>query len=209
LNNEYNVLAFIIQLRLIAAMIDQTRELILEAAGKRFTHYGYSKTTIAEIAADCEMSVGNVYRFFTNKEAIALAGAEQKMEEKASACEAVVDIHDAAVTQLASYCHQRLAMTHGMACNSPHLNELVGLITERHQEVVQLYDGRVQAAIESILERGIASGEMRDMDVAQSAAAIRVATFKYCIPTYMHQPIEVLQAELDGLISLIYQGLKA
>ncbi|MEN9855064.1 MAG: hypothetical protein RLZZ157_190, partial [Pseudomonadota bacterium] len=29
---------------------EQTRARILEAAGKRFRHYGYQKTTMAEIA---------------------------------------------------------------------------------------------------------------------------------------------------------------
>ena len=33
------------------------------AAKKRFTHFGYGKTTMAEVAADCDMSPGNLYRF--------------------------------------------------------------------------------------------------------------------------------------------------
>jgi len=37
---------------------------IVEAAKKRFSHFGYAKTTMAEVAADCSMSPGNLYRFF-------------------------------------------------------------------------------------------------------------------------------------------------
>ena len=48
-------------------MLDETREKIIEAARERFTHYGYGKTTMAELARDCDMSSGNLYRFFPGK----------------------------------------------------------------------------------------------------------------------------------------------
>ena len=40
---------------------------IVEAAKKRFSHFGYAKTTMAEVATDCAMSPGNLYRFFPGK----------------------------------------------------------------------------------------------------------------------------------------------
>ncbi|HBJ91246.1 MAG TPA: TetR/AcrR family transcriptional regulator, partial [Hyphomonadaceae bacterium] len=50
-----------------------TREQILRAAMTRILHYGYAKTTMAEIAKDCDMSAGNIYRFFKSKLDIAEA----------------------------------------------------------------------------------------------------------------------------------------
>ena len=59
---------------------DTVRGNILEAAKKRFVHYGYAKTTMAEIAADCNMSPGNLYRYFPGKldiaESISLEAGE-------------------------------------------------------------------------------------------------------------------------------------
>ncbi|MFN9357805.1 MAG: TetR/AcrR family transcriptional regulator, partial [Alphaproteobacteria bacterium] len=52
---------------------DTVRGNILEAARKRFLHYGYAKTTMAEIASDCSMSPGNLYRYFPGKLDIAEA----------------------------------------------------------------------------------------------------------------------------------------
>ena len=49
------------------------RETILRAAGNRILHYGYNKTTMSEIAADCGMSAGNIYRFYPSKIDIAEA----------------------------------------------------------------------------------------------------------------------------------------
>ena len=49
---------------------EETRELILQAAEKRFRKYGYNKTTMAEIADDTGMSAANIYRYFENKQEI-------------------------------------------------------------------------------------------------------------------------------------------
>src|ERR1041384_4520369 len=57
-------------------MTDKTtdpREAILNAAAERILHYGYNKTTMTEIAADCGMSAGNIYRFYPSKIDIAEA----------------------------------------------------------------------------------------------------------------------------------------
>ncbi|NKF33106.1 helix-turn-helix transcriptional regulator, partial [Pseudomonas sp. BGM005] len=40
---------------------------ILDAAERLFRHYGYSKTTVADIARDLGMSPANIYRFFASK----------------------------------------------------------------------------------------------------------------------------------------------
>ena len=46
------------------------REMILEAAKKRFQRFGYSKTTMEEIAVDAGISKGTIYLYFHNKEDI-------------------------------------------------------------------------------------------------------------------------------------------
>ena len=59
---------------------DAMRQRILDAAKKRFKHYGYAKTSMAEIAADLQMSPGNLYRYFPGKIDIALAIADDSYE---------------------------------------------------------------------------------------------------------------------------------
>ena len=56
---------------------DNIREQIVQAAKKRFSHFGYAKTTMAEVATDCCMSPGNLYRFYPGKLDIAEAIATE------------------------------------------------------------------------------------------------------------------------------------
>ncbi|HZY39144.1 MAG TPA: TetR/AcrR family transcriptional regulator [Mucilaginibacter sp.] len=51
----------------VADLQDIKKEKILEAAYNRFLHYGYSKTTMNEIAGDLSMSKALLYYYFPDK----------------------------------------------------------------------------------------------------------------------------------------------
>ena len=59
-----------------------TRARIMAEAERLFRHYGYSKTTVADIARELGMSSGNIYRFFASKAAINEAMAERMLAHR-------------------------------------------------------------------------------------------------------------------------------
>ena len=73
---------------------DQKQEAIIQAAIKRFAHFGVAKTTMAEIASDLAFSKASLYYYFPDKmnlfaavlqyitDSGAKAGEEQFMKEK-------------------------------------------------------------------------------------------------------------------------------
>src|SRR3978361_477427 len=52
---------------------DIKKEKILEASHQRFLHYGYSKTTMNEIAGDLSMSKALLYYYFPDKSELYIA----------------------------------------------------------------------------------------------------------------------------------------
>src|SRR5271154_3916400 len=52
---------------------DIKKEKILEAANHRFLHFGYSKTTMNEIAGDLSMSKALLYYYFPDKSQLYIA----------------------------------------------------------------------------------------------------------------------------------------
>ncbi len=62
-----------------AEVYERRRGAILAAAERGFVKSGFHRTTMQSIAADADMSVGNVYRYFSSKDAVveALVGREQ------------------------------------------------------------------------------------------------------------------------------------
>jgi len=47
---------------------EQKEDKILTAALRHFSHYGYRKTSLEEVARDCGMTTGNIYFYVKNKE---------------------------------------------------------------------------------------------------------------------------------------------
>jgi len=190
--------------------MDKTdKEIIVAAAIKRFSYYGYGKTTMAEIAADCDMSVGNLYRFYKNKEDIAVEGARACMTDKAFAGERAAAQGDAAMQALRFFCLARLRFLHCFVSETPHMYELVQLIAGKHKDVLQHFEDRASETISEIIVAGMDSGEFCDCDAESVAADIYNATTKYNMPLCMDAPLAQLEAELGSLLDLIYEGLKA
>jgi AcrR family transcriptional regulator len=189
-------------------MNSDNRKIILDAAKRRFSHYGYSKTSMGEIAKDCDMSVGNLYRFFKNKEAIAVAGVEANLSEKAEVGENVIHPEQSAYDQLLIYLTTRMRFTHGMICNSPHLYELVELISSRHNEVITKFELRAIKQIGVILGHGLERGEFSTLDASSAAETIYYATTKFNVPLFMNEPIGQLEDKLKKLVDLLYYGMK-
>ena len=60
---------------------DRKREVILEKAILRFSHFGIQKTTMNEIADDLSMSKPSMYYYFPDKSALILAVVERIIAE--------------------------------------------------------------------------------------------------------------------------------
>jgi AcrR family transcriptional regulator len=67
-----------------------TRNLIIERAGALFGSNGFAATTMEDIAAACDVSVGTVYNYFGTKTAILLAHLEGEVTQMMRAGDGVL-----------------------------------------------------------------------------------------------------------------------
>ena len=84
-------------------MEDSKIELILEAARKRFAHYGIAKTTMNEIAADIGMSKASLYYYFPDKERLFVAVVDKDIDEFVEAIEDIIKKPSKASFKLKKY----------------------------------------------------------------------------------------------------------
>ena len=62
------------------AKAEQRRKQVLDAARVVFRDQGFHGASMAEIAAEAAMSVGHIYRYFDNKEAVIIAIVERDLQ---------------------------------------------------------------------------------------------------------------------------------
>ncbi len=184
-------------------------KLIRQAAKKRFSDYGYSKTTMSEIAADTDMSVGNLYRHFKNKEALLLACLKHAIQNKLDAgIEAAKDC-DSALKALEAFALARLRIGHAEFTDTRHLYDLMEIIHKQHRNVLLDYEQKAIDALTIILERGVAQGEFFISDSSQTAYDIYQAMMRYNHPVALkNNPLKLLEEDLKRLLQLVYQGIK-
>ena len=86
---------------------DAQRDRILCAALKCFIEQGFHAASMANIADAAQMSVGLIYRYFANKQAIVLAIVERQLEEKRTLIrqlQSSAQLTDDLVKAFASWC---------------------------------------------------------------------------------------------------------
>lgn len=188
---------------------EQTRLDILRAAMDRFEHYGYQKTCMAEIAGDCHMSPGNLYRYFKNKLDIAeeiMRISHAHIMEKLR--EIVQDKSRSARERLKTFIISCLHMTHRNAERFETLREPAREVTRRKPLLIQEFLSKHRALMAEILSQGNAAGEFAIKDVVHAAELLQAATVKYRYPQVVtDQPLDELETEAAELIDFFIAGL--
>lgn len=72
----------------------EKQEQIVEAAIKRFSHFGINKTTLAEIADDLSISKPSLFYYFSDKGALIVAVASKIINETLDQLEQVFEKHN-------------------------------------------------------------------------------------------------------------------
>ena len=191
-------------------LTDSISEAILAAAMRRFEQFGYSKTTMAEIAADCDMSAANIYRYFENKLEIGAQLARRCLANEGMALTEAIHSSAAASVRLEAFLLANLHHTYTRWSEQPRINELVEAIARERTDVVQEHLRVKQDLVEKLIADGNKSGEFSVQDAKSTAEAILVASTVFDVPLFMHMhPFEKFESLAKSVAQLIMRGLAA
>jgi len=188
-----------------------TRERILAAAMQRIKHYGYSKTTMAEIAADCDMSPANIYRFFESKIDIAEAMARQHNAEQQAVFATISRKTEAPADQrLREFLFKRMRDNYALVDSNAKILEVAQVLHKERPMLANEELAHERVYLVKILEDGVASGLFAPReDLMFTAEMIQSATAKFSFPQLFSQlTLAKLERELDGVLGLILDALR-
>lgn len=185
------------------------RAQIVEAAHSRFSHYGYSKTTMAEIATDIGMSAANLYRYFKNKQEIIAECANKCMCERIDRLRIAIRKPEMTATeQLNSYVLTDLQISHEMAENDKKIYELVNTITLERPDMVYKKIEAENKLIAEIILHGIETGEFDIEDISRAAQSIHTSLILFNVPIFMNlYSYEQFKEKAIAIVDLIVHGL--
>jgi AcrR family transcriptional regulator len=141
--------------------VDDKRQRILEAARKRFRHYGFKKTTMQEVAQDAGVAVGTLYRYFKDKDDLLVAGTEEYVTRHRRQAEAILASDESAADKLRRYILDRFRASQATRAGGyPPAAELLREVLRVRPER-RIDEGRMMAEyFVRILRLGIETGEL-------------------------------------------------
>jgi AcrR family transcriptional regulator len=189
---------------------DETRARILEVAEQHFRRIGYHKTSMADIASVLGMSVANVYRFFTSRDAINEAICERVVNEVADIALTIARKNAPAVEKLeqllmAVHRHSKMTLT-----KQRHVHDLIVAALHENWPIIKSHLERMVTIYEAIIREGIEAGEFEVENAADAAQAIQSAFMPFFHPILIEhcaQLGEDSEASLRNQICFISKAL--
>lgn len=189
-----------------------TRDRILNAAINRIKHYGYSKATMAEIAADCDMSPGNIYRFFEAKIDIAEAMARKHYADMLAELAAVGRKKEwPADKRLRELLLKRMRLNYEMFEQNAKILEVAEVLSQERPLFMNELIAQERVGLTALISEGIERGLFGAVDDPEfSAEMLQAATIKFSLPQlFSHLTMPKLEREFHGVMDLLMNGLYA
>ena len=192
--------------------MDATRYEILRHAEDLFGHYGFKKTSMADIAERAKMSPGNLYRYFRNKQAIGLAVVELFFRQSEAAMEVALTQVEGPETKIRMLLTTGCRMIVGEMARNPKLMELVEWLTEEDDAWAALHRHIAwkRERMEEQLQAGIEAGVFADEPVYETAVNLMHATKAFQMPQSLaawREP-ETILPEMEGVLDLVFSGVR-
>ncbi len=187
---------------------EETREDILLKAEELFRAQGFSKISIADIAAALGMSPANVFKHFHSKTDLAVAITERhinRMTAHIAALDVIVPPGDRLLRVAQRLMESHLEDLH----QSPYLFEMVLMTADTDFPSGRLYKRLLEEKFETIIRAGVDVGIYHCPDPAESATAVSAALASVLHPIFLvrcHQ--EELPERCRILVDLINTALQ-
>lgn len=142
---------------------------IMEAAQKRFGHYGLSKTTMTEIAEDIGMSKASLYYYFPDKEAIFKAVIKREQDQFVAQVEKMMAKEKPAAQHLLDYAKKRHLYFKDLLNLAKLRSDSLKQVKPIFHELHDAFEAKEIAFIKAILKRGTDTQEFKKLDLKYHA----------------------------------------
>jgi AcrR family transcriptional regulator len=186
---------------------EEARIKIIEIARNIFTHFGFKKTTMEEIALATRKGKSSIYYYFSSKEDIFKAVVEKEAEElKAELYKKIADIEDP-IERLKIYITVRMRKLNKLtnfytAIKSDYLSHF-----EFIEQIRKSYDLDEVRVVAGIIQEGIEKGQFSVEDPQLSAVAIVTAMKGLEVPLFINKEHGNFEARLSNLINFLFYGI--
>jgi AcrR family transcriptional regulator len=180
------------------------RDQIIEAADQHFSHYGYGKTTVADLAKAIGFSKAYIYKFFDSKQAIGEAICSRCLGSVATSAEAAVSGGKTATDKFRRLFKSISTLSSELFFNDRKLYDIAAYSCAEKWPYVEL----VGKMVTDIIQEGRASGEFeRKTPIDEAVRAILQVMQPFMNPIMLQYNLDAIPEGANEVASLVLRSL--
>jgi AcrR family transcriptional regulator len=184
------------------------RDQIVEAAREHFSHYGYAKTTVSDLAKSIGFSKAYIYKFFDSKQAIGEAICAKTLSGIVATVEEAVA---SATTPTEKFRKMfKILVTTGVNLHfsDRKLYDIAAHAAGEQWPSVRAYCERIKQIVTDIVREGRESGEFeRKTPLDETVRAIDLVVQPYVNPLLLQYNLDVAEEAPVQLSNLVLRSL--
>jgi len=184
------------------------REQILEAAGEHFSHYGYDKTTVSDLAKAIGFSKAYIYKFFDSKQAIGEAICAKTLSAIVAAVEEAVAGASTPTEKFRRMFKALTATGVSLFFNDRKLHDIAAHAAGEGWPSARAYAERIRQILMDVVREGRETGEFeRKTPLDETVHAIFLVVRPYVNPLLLQHNLDLIEEAPAQLSNLVLRSL--
>lgn len=184
------------------------REQIVEAAGEHFSHYGYEKTTVSDLAKAIGFSKAYIYKFFDSKQAIGEAICAKTLSAIVAAVEEAVAGAATPTEKFRRMFKTLVATSVSLFFNDRKLYDIAAHSAGEGWPSARAYGERIRQILAEVIREGRESGEFeRKTPLDETVQAIFLVMLPFANPLLLQYNLDLVEDAPTRLSNLVLRSL--
>jgi AcrR family transcriptional regulator len=184
------------------------RDQIVEAADEHFSHYGYEKTTVSDLAKAIGFSKAYIYKFFDSKQAIGEAICTKTLSAIVVAVEEAVAGAPTATEKFRRMFRTLVATSVNLFFNDRKLYDIAAHSAGEGWPSARAYGQRMRQILSEIVREGRESGEFeRKTPLDETVHAIYLVILPFANPLLLQHNLDLAEEAPAQLSNLVLRSL--
>ena len=184
-----------------------SRDIILETARNIFKRFGFSKTSIGDIAVAARKGRRTIYTYFESKEDIYKAVIEKEVDVLRTKLIDVIFAESTAKEKLKGYMITRMVTINELANYYEALRNDYLQDFKIIENIREDFDNQEINMISEILTEGVENNEFKIENINLTAKAIVIALKGFEIPFFIEKVDKDIEGQLNSLIDILFNGI--
>ena len=183
------------------------REGIILAAQNTFRKYGFRKTTMEEIANAAGKTKSTMYYYFESKEDVFKAVVEKEAAQLRAEIQRAVNDQSGTKEKLQAYIITRMKGFRKLGNFYELLKDDFLSNLEFAEKIRTVYDSNETKALAQILQEGIDSKEIKNLNALLTARTVVIAMKGLEAPALIETDIKAFMKETEDMLNILFYGI--